>query len=217
MLQSYNTIYKAGVGEFVMKKSKFIAYISPVETEEEALAFIEDIRKKHYDATHNCTAYRIGTVNVTERCNDDGEPSRTAGKPMLDVLANQNITNVVLVVTRYFGGTLLGTGGLVKAYQSATIEGLNNSVIITKNLGLSLDVETDYNTFGKIQYYAANNNYHILSTDYSDIVKANILIPPDDFNSFNKKLSELSSGLAKVYEKEKIYYALINNIVELFP
>ena len=118
-LESYNTIYKGGIGEIIMKKSRFIAYVSPVETEDEAIAFIDGIRKKHWDATHNCYAYIIGNRNPIMRFSDDGEPSQTAGKPMLDVLTAKELCNLVVVVTRYFGGTLLGTGGLVKAYRSA--------------------------------------------------------------------------------------------------
>ena len=142
-----------GVGEFVMKKSRFIASVSPVETEEEALNFIDGLKKQYWDAAHNCYAYIIGVKNPIMRCSDDGEPSKTAGKPMLDVLLAKELTNLVVVVTRYFGGTLLGTGGLVKAYQSATIEGLEKSLIIKKEPGVHMQLITDYNLVGKIQYY----------------------------------------------------------------
>ena len=126
-----------------------------METEEEALAFIEEMRKKYWDARHNCFAYVIGEKGELQRCSDDGEPSQTAGRPMLDVLLGEEVRNVCAVVTRYFGGTLLGTGGLVRAYSGAVQEGLKNSVIVTKRLADRLEVQTDYNSVGKIQYIAA--------------------------------------------------------------
>ena len=113
-IDSYSTIYQGGVGEIVVKKSRFIASVSPAETEEEALSFIENIKKKNWNASHNCYAYIIGTKNPIMRFSDDGEPSQTAGKPMLDVLAAKELTNLVVVVTRYFGGTLLGTEALLR-------------------------------------------------------------------------------------------------------
>ncbi|HHT98233.1 MAG TPA: YigZ family protein [Clostridiales bacterium] len=216
MLESYKTVHKGGTGEFIMKKSKFISYVGPAKSEDDALEFIESIKKKHWDASHNCTAYIIGNKNVIERCNDDGEPSKTAGKPMLDVLIGQGLTDIVVVVTRYFGGTLLGTGGLVKSYQSATIEGLNNSLIIEKRLASNIEVLTDYNTIGKIQYYLASNNYPTIDTIYTDIVKANVLIDSRETEGFYKKVSELSYGTALVNEIEKVYYAKINNEIHLF-
>lgn len=216
MIESYKTIYTGGRGEFIMKKSKFISYIELAKSEDDALDFIETIKKKHWDATHNCTAYIIASKNIIERCNDDGEPSRTAGKPILDVLSGQGLKNVVAVVTRYFGGTLLGTGGLVKSYQSATIDGLNKSVIIEKRLASKIEVLTDYNTIGKIQYYLANNNYATIDTEYTDIVKTNILIDSGETQAVYKKINEFSNGTALVNEIEKVYYAKINKEIHLF-
>ena len=124
MKKSYKILYQAGEGEIVEKKSRFIATIRPVDSEEEALSFIAEMRKKYWDATHNCTAFVIGENHEQMRCNDDGEPSQTAGRPMLDVLLGEDVHNCCAVVTRYFGGTLLGTGGLVRAYSAAVKEGL---------------------------------------------------------------------------------------------
>ena len=152
MLTEYKIVYAGGEGEIVEKKSRFIATVVPVETEEEALAFIESMRKKYWNATHNCFAYAIGERHEILRCSDDGEPSGTAGKPMLDVLIGEELHNVAVVVTRYFGGTLLGTGGLVRAYASATQAGLSASKIITKRFGFKLKITTDYTGLGKIQY-----------------------------------------------------------------
>ena len=135
MTDPYNILYRGGEGELVEKKSRFIATTRPVESEEEALAFIEEMKKKYWDARHNCFAYVTGDRGQLQRCSDDGEPSQTAGRPMLDVLLGAGIRNICVVVTRYFGGTLLGTGGLVRAYSGAVQEGLKNSVVLEKRQG----------------------------------------------------------------------------------
>ena len=215
-LETYNTIYQGGVGEFVMKKSRFIASVSPVETEEEALNFIDGLKKQYWDAAHNCYAYIIGVKNPIMRCSDDGEPSKTAGKPMLDVLLAKELTNLVVVVTRYFGGTLLGTGGLVKAYQSATIEGLEKSLIIKKEPGVHMQLITDYNLVGKIQYYIGQENIPLISSDYTDVVTLDLMIPIDQVDCFQKKLADLSNGNLRASEIEKLYFSTINREVILF-
>ena len=126
-VSNYKTVYRGGTAEIVEKKSRFIAHSAHVESEEEALAFIEQIKKQYWDARHNCHAFSVGVTNETARCSDDGEPAQTAGKPMLDVLMGQQLKNTVVVVTRYFGGTLLGTGGLVSLPQGADEHGLYNA------------------------------------------------------------------------------------------
>lgn len=211
----YKTVYQGGIGEIEMKKSRFIATVSPVETEEDALEFIQGIKKKYWDANHNCYAYIIGINNPVMRCSDDGEPSKTAGRPMLDVLLAKELTNLVVVVTRYFGGTLLGTGGLVKAYQSATIEGLNNSIIITKEPGIHMQLSSDYNLIGKIQYYLGQENIHILSSNYADTVTLDVLLPLEKVNAFQKKLADLSNGTLSATEIKNTFYAIINGSVQL--
>ncbi|HKL98887.1 MAG TPA: YigZ family protein [Mobilitalea sp.] len=214
--EAYKTIYEGGIGEVIMKKSRFIATVSPIETEDAALAFIAALKKKYWDASHNCYAYIIGTNNPLMRYSDDGEPSMTAGKPMLDVLGSHELFNLVVVVTRYFGGTLLGTGGLVKAYQSATIEGLENSKIIKKELGLRMQLTTDYNLIGKLQYYVSQESFPLLSSDYSDIVTLDILVPPSRVAEFMERIAELTNGSALLYEKEQVYFTIIDNEVHLF-
>ena len=157
MLEQYKTVYQGGTGEVVEKKSRFIATVRPVNSEEEALQFIEEMKKKYWDARHNCSAYVIGERREFMRCSDDGEPQGTAGKPMLEVLLGEDLYNTAVVVTRYFGGTLLGTGGLVRAYSKAVQEGLADSRIITKKHGILTEVGTDYNSVGKLQYLFAQN------------------------------------------------------------
>ena len=214
---SFKTVYQGGVGEITLKKSRFIATVCPVETEEAAIEFIETSKKKYWDAAHNCSAYIIGTNNPVMRCSDDGEPAKTAGWPILDVLTAHKLTNIIVVVTRYFGGTLLGTGGLVKAYQSATKEGLSQSTIITKELGSNLLLTTDYNYIGKIQYLIGQESYPILETDYTDLVKMNVLVPSKQLQAFQRKLDEVTNGTVDVIEKEQVYFATIHNEIHLFP
>ncbi|MBE5967458.1 MAG: YigZ family protein [Lachnospiraceae bacterium] len=216
MVEAYKTILEGGSGEIVMKKSRFIATVHPVETEEAALEFIDAMKKKYWDATHNCSAYIIGTKNSIMHCSDDGEPSKTAGRPMLDILINHELTNLVVVVTRYFGGTLLGTGGLVKAYQSAAIEGLSQSKVITKQLGSRIQIVTDYNYIGKIQYYLAQANIPTLSSEYLDVVKLNVLVPPSLSKKLSQKIAELTNGSAALEDNGSVYYALLGDEVRLF-
>ena len=147
--------YKEGQGELIEKKSRFIATVRPVETEEEAVTFINETKKKYWDARHNCSAFVIGKNQELTRCSDDGEPAGTAGRPMLDVLLKEGIHNTAVVITRYFGGVLLGTGGLVRAYQGAVQKGLDAAVIIEKFEGQILLITTDYTGLGKIQYLLA--------------------------------------------------------------
>ena len=206
MIESYKIAYKGGQGEIEEKKSRFIATVEPVETEEEAIAFIEKMKKKYWDARHNCSAYVLGDNNQIQRGSDDGEPSQTAGRPMLDVIVGEGIHNVVVVVTRYFGGTLLGTGGLVRAYSSATKEGLNNSVIVTKNLGSKYEIDTDYNGIGKIQYIIGQMGLTTLDTVYTDAVKVIVLVPEADCGAFEKKVAEATYGRAVMDMQGKVYY-----------
>ena len=152
------TVYIGGEGEIVEKKSRFIATVRPVASEEEAVAFIAEMKKKYWDARHNCSAFVIGDRQELSRCSDDGEPAQTAGRPMLDVLLREEIHNVAVVVTRYFGGVLLGTGGLVRAYQGAVQAGLASSTIIDKKEGIQLTVGTDYTGLRKLQYLIAQQN-----------------------------------------------------------
>ena len=203
----FKTIHTNGTGEIEEKKSRFIAHVAKVTTEEEAVAFIMQKKKEFFDARHNCSAFVIGENQELTRCSDDGEPSGTAGRPILEVLLNEGITNVCVVVTRYFGGTLLGTGGLVRAYQSAVKEGLNNSVIIEKLPGIILLVNCDYTDVGKLQYTFASKGIRVLSSDYGADVSFKLVIDIDDLESIKKDLTEITSGKAIITESDKCMYA----------
>ncbi|MDD6208887.1 MAG: YigZ family protein [Clostridiales bacterium] len=199
-------VLEGGEGEIEEKKSRFIAHIMPVETEEEAVSYIEQVKKKYWDARHNCSAFVLGDRQEYTRCSDDGEPSGTAGKPMLDVLLGQGLTNVVAVVTRYFGGTLLGTGGLVRAYQGAMLAGLEHCVTGVQKEGMTMKVVTDYNGIGKLQYICGKEAFSILDTQYSDHVEACLLIPDDKVDSFEKEWTEATSGKSRMEPAEKVWY-----------
>lgn len=210
MLERYKTVYRGKEGEIIEKKSRFIATVRLVETEEEALAFIEEMKKKYWNATHNCFAYVIGERRECVRCSDDGEPSGTAGKPMLDVLLGEDMYNTAVVVTRYFGGTLLGTGGLVRAYSKAVQEGLAQSDLIEKQYGNILEIGTDYNGVGKIQYLIGENKIPVLESEYTDKVRLRVLLPLSETEHFQKLLTEATNARASQEIVDSCYYAVWN-------
>lgn len=212
----YRVVYEGGEGEIVEKKSRFIATVRPIETEEEAVAFVNEMKKKYWDARHNCSAFVIGSRQEVTRCSDDGEPAQTAGRPMLDVLLREGITNVAVVVTRYFGGVLLGTGGLVRAYQSATQAGLAASKIIEKCLGKKLIIHTDYNGLGKLQYLFGQQKIAILDTEYAADVVLTILVPVEQKDFLYKEITEQTNGTAQMEWGEDAVYALIDKTVQIF-
>lgn len=212
----YRTLYKGGVGEIVEKKSRFIATVRNIETEEEALSVIADLKKQYWDASHNCYAFVAGRNQELQRCSDDGEPNGTAGRPMLEVLLREDIHNLVVVVTRYFGGILLGTGGLLRAYQKAVREGLANSTIIEKRAGQLLEVHTDYNGIGKIQYIAAQRNIFAAETEYTDKVLVKLMVPSEKLEEFKKAVTEGTSGTARYQGGETVEFAEIDGKIKIF-
>ena len=216
MLSQYKTVYIGNEAEIVEKKSRFIATVEPVKSEEEALAFIEAMRKKYWNATHNCFAYVIGEHFQVQRCSDDGEPSGTAGKPMLDVLLGEEIHDVVVVVTRYFGGTLLGTGGLVRAYSGATKEGLLASKVITKMHGQKITIQTDYTGLGKIQYILGQRGLTILNSIYTERVELEVLLPDDVIDSVSAEITEGTNGQAIMEKLGACYFSVIDGEMQIF-
>lgn len=210
------TVYIGGEGEIIEKKSRFIATVRPVTSEEEAVSFINEMKKKYWDAKHNCSAFVIGDYMEISRCSDDGEPAQTAGRPMLDVLLKEEIHNVAVVVTRYFGGTLLGTGGLVRAYQKATQEGLAASVIIDKLPGRKLTIGTDYTGLGKIQYLIGKENLTTIDTVYTDQVEIIVMVPSELQAGFEKEIIEATSGNARISWGEEVLYAIVEKNLKIF-
>lgn len=212
---AYKIVYKQGEGEVVEKKSRFIAHVYPVAEESQALEFIETCKKQFWDARHNCYAYVIGKKQELQRFSDDGEPSGTAGKPILEVLLGEDLHNTLVIVTRYFGGTLLGTGGLVRAYSAATKVGLENSLITEKCLGKKISIKTDYNGLGKLQYILAEMDLPILDTQYTDSVELVALIPVWKFQEFEKRLTEATAGKGVWEELAEVDYVRLDNEVIL--
>lgn len=209
-------VYKGGQGEITEKKSRFIATVRSVESEDEAVSFINETKKKYWDARHNCSAFVIGKRQELTRCSDDGEPAGTAGRPMLDVLLKENIHNAAVVVTRYFGGVLLGTGGLVRAYQQATKAGLSASEIIEKKEGAVLFIRTDYTGIGRLQYLFAQEKITVMDTAYEADVLVKAVIPENDKKRIEKTIIEQTNGTAKLEWGDEVTFAEYDGEVLLF-
>lgn len=216
-MTAFDTVYTGGSDEIVEKKSRFIAQVFPVKTEEEVTQILEATRKKYWDARHNCYAFVLGADGGISRCSDDGEPSGTAGRPILEVLTKRELKDVLVIVTRYFGGTLLGTGGLVRAYSQAAQAGLAASRIITKQAGIRMTIDTDYNGIGKLQYVAAQLEAAVLNTLYTDKVQMVLLVPSGFTEKVKKEVIEATSGQAVItQEKDEVYFSEIEKEVVIF-
>ncbi len=208
-MEEFITILKNETAEIVEKKSKFIANLFHVESVEEAENRIKDVKKKYHDARHNCIAYRVAeNGQIIEKSSDDGEPSGTAGGPMLNILQKNNLCNLVIVVTRYFGGILLGTGGLVRAYSEATQQAIEKSTKVIKVIGREMIIELDYSNLEKFKYYCKNNNINIKKIDYmgniilkiemEESVKEKII---DDIKNKKLNIQNFSEGERKCIDK----------------
>lgn len=205
-LEPYKIIEYGGTGEIEEKKSRFIAQVQAVSTEEEAAAFIESVRKRYWDARHHCYAYILGEQGQIMRFSDDGEPSGTAGRPILEVLTGADIRDLVLVVTRYFGGTLLGTGGLVRAYTQAARAGIAASTVCTMCYGHTFTVETDYNGIGRIQYLLGQRGIPIGDCVYTERVSITVHVPFEVREQLLHEITEATAGRAQVTVSDPIYY-----------
>jgi len=213
---SYKTLYQGGTGEIVEKKSRFIATTIGIESEEEAIKFINGLKKQYWDASHNCFAYTAGKNHELQRCSDDGEPNGTAGRPMLEILLREDIHNMAVVVTRYFGGTLLGTGGLVRAYQKAVQAGILQSIIIERKQALDLMIHTDYQGLGKIQYLTAKHQIETIDSDYTDKVKIHVMAPLNQAAVFQADIIEGTNGTAVIEELQTVEYAKVEDKIIIF-
>ena len=205
MLKTYRTVEQLGQDEVVIEKSTFIGYARPVENEEAALAFIQEIKKKHRDATHNVPAYVLGEHNEVQRCNDDGEPSGTAGVPVLEVLKKENVRNVAIVVTRYFGGIKLGTGGLVRAYTKGAKVALESAKIITRVLYQTVIISVDYTLLGSLQNQLKLKQYGIRDVVYEDVVHLHVWGEEEDVPNFKAQVIEWTNGRAAIADGELCY------------
>ncbi|MCI8895061.1 MAG: YigZ family protein [Lachnospiraceae bacterium] len=213
---SYKIIYQGGTGEIVEKKSRFIATFLPIAGEEEALAFLAEQKKRYWDARHNCYAYVLGDQQQLQRCSDDGEPQGTAGRPMLEVLLKEGIHNAAVVVTRYFGGTLLGTGGLVRAYQGAMQAGLAASVVLELQRGIPLAIETDYNSIGRILYLLGNHGLVQQEAVYTDKVEVKTVVPEAECRRVLEEITEGTGGTAKCLTGDAVDFAVVDGQIKIF-
>lgn len=200
-MSGYLVVEAPGIGEIVEKKSRFIAQVLPVESEQQALNYIEKIKKRYWDASHNCFAFVVGKNNEIQRFSDDGEPQGTAGKPILEVLINKNVRNTLIVVTRYFGGTLLGTGGLVRAYGLSAGTGLKNSEIKKVCAGIKMDIIADYNSIGKIKYIMGQMGINPDDEQYAENVTITVTVKVSDCGQLKTKITDATGGKA-VFQNE---------------
>ena len=208
MVLSYRTLKEPCEAEIEEKKSRFIAHLQPVHSQEEAAEFIAGMKKKYWDARHNCYAYVIGADGALKNFSDDGEPSQTAGRPMLEILERNALTDAAVVVTRYFGGVLLGTGGLVRAYQGALQEALSAAEIVTMRLGTLLHVTTDYGYIGAILRHIEAGDVRLEGSEYTERIRLQVWVPAEQEEGFQKTLTQLTLGSA-VFDREGQAYRAI--------
>nr|WP_295973897.1 YigZ family protein [uncultured Bacillus sp.] len=205
MLSRYYTVNLKGEYEIVIQKSRFIAHVARVETEEAAQSFIQEMKKQHWNATHNCSAYLIGEHDQIQKANDDGEPSGTAGVPILEVLKKKGLKDTVVVVTRYFGGIKLGAGGLIRAYGKATSEGIEATGVVLRKLMKVVSTKIDYTWLGKIENELRSSVYTIKDIHYLDNVVIDTFVEEGDIDTFIDWMVELTNGQAVITEGEVLY------------
>ncbi len=207
MLNYYKTINKLGIKEIVIKKSRFIGYAKPIQTEDEAHAFIQEMNKKHYDATHNCYAYVLGERDQIQKQSDDGEPSGTAGKPILEVIKNQQLKNVCVIVTRYFGGIMLGAGGLIRAYTDGAVAGIDAAEAITQVLHQKVHITVDYTWHGKLENEFRTRGVLVDRTDFTDKVTICCLPYRPNAEAFVNWVTDITQGQAHIDLGDTLYVA----------
>lgn len=200
LLHHYNTVKGYGEHEINIERSRFITYVNRAESEEEAQEFITSIKKKHHDANHNCSAYMIGENNLIQKANDDGEPSGTAGVPMLEVLKKRDLKDTVVVVTRYFGGIKLGAGGLIRAYGRATSEGLNATGIVERRLMRVMKTKIDYTWLGKVENEVRSSTFQLKEIHYLDAVEIEVYVEEASKEQFVDWMTELTNGQGEISE-----------------
>ncbi len=202
-------VYEAGEAEITEKKSRFIGTALPVHSEEEAIDLIAARKKKYWDARHNCWAFVVGDRQQLQRCSDDGEPQGTAGRPILDVLLGADVHDTLIIVTRYFGGVLLGTGGLVRAYTRAASDALSASAVVVRQSGYLLTLAADYNSLGKIQYLLAQREISTMDARYTDEVELDVIVPEEKVTELESALTEGTAGRIRFAAKQEAVFAML--------
>lgn len=205
MLNNYYTVKKEGNDQVIIQKSRFIGYIKRVESEEEAQNFIQDIKKKHHDATHNCSAYIIGENDQIQKANDDGEPTGTAGVPMLEVLKKQRLKDTAVVVTRYFGGIKLGAGGLIRAYGSTTSQAIKSTGVVKRQLMQGFSITVDYNLLGKLENVLRNSDHILKAINYLETVEFIVFVKDGEESSFQNWIVDLTNDQVELQKVEPMY------------
>lgn len=205
MLRQYRTIKQYTSAEIEINKSRFIAYADRAETEEQAVAFIEKIRKKHWDATHNCSAYVVGENDHHQKADDDGEPSGTAGKPILEIIKRSNLKDTVIVITRYFGGIKLGAGGLIRAYGKSAGTGIKAAGVLERTLHTRVAVDVDYTFLGKLENELRSQDYPIENISYADKVVITVLAEKGFEHVLEAQLLEWTAGQVCITQNGETY------------
>lgn len=206
----YKTLHEFGMDEIIIEKSRFIGYAKPIKTEEEAIEFVNEIKKKHKDATHNVWAYTLGKSMNIQRYSDDGEPQGTAGIPTLEVIKKEDLRDVVVVVTRYFGGVKLGAGGLVRAYTKGAKVGIDAGKVVSKVLYKDVRIKIDYNQLGKVQNEIMNMNYFMKDTIYEDNVVLVIYSRENEVSDLISKITDITSATADISILDEFYLSESN-------
>ncbi|ESU34134.1 hypothetical protein G3A_02380 [Bacillus sp. 17376] len=214
MLPTYYTVTGYGENEFEIQKSRFIAYIDRAETEEEAQEFIQSIKKKNWNANHNCSAYLIGENDHIQKANDDGEPSGTAGVPILEVLKKKHLKDTVVVITRYFGGIKLGAGGLIRAYGKATSEGIRTTGIVKRTLTSIIHVSMEYTLLGKIENELRSSIYTVKQIHYNELVEFEVYVKDNQKEDFKEWMVDLTNGKSTLWEGEITYLEEESSILD---
>lgn len=209
MVSVYRSVKQTCEVKIEINKSLFIAYVSPAETETAAVSFIEEIRKRHKEASHNCSAYIIGRHGRQQKADDDGEPGGTAGRPILEVLNKADIKNAVIVVTRYFGGIKLGAGGLIRAYTQAAAAGLAAAVIVEKQLHIRLAIVVDYSLLGTVENQLRLNNYPVEAKEFAETVTITALARKGGEDKLSQLIADCTSAQAVVRETGEIYLEVL--------
>lgn len=207
----YRTVFEYGEDDIIINKSRFIGYTRPIKTEEEALEFIQEIKIKHRDATHNVYAYVVGENSIIQRFNDDGEPSGTAGIPVLEVIKKEDLRDVVVVVTRYFGGIKLGGGGLIRAYTKGCKIALDAGEIVDMVLHTNLEIKVDYTLYGKIENYLQSENYIPEDIEFQDNVGINIYVDNEELEKFKRELINMTSANIEILNLDEKYLPVKGN------
>ena len=210
MRNDYFTVKGYGESEIVLSKSRFLTYVERCETEQQALDFIDSIKKLHPNATHNCSCYMVGEHDQHQKANDDGEPSGTAGVPMLEVLKKQGLKDTAVVVTRYFGGIKLGGGGLVRAYGKATTEGIAAAQVVERKLHYVMKVAIDYIWLGKLENEIRNSNYTLRDIQYADAVEIHVHVLKDEEAQFTEWITELTNGQAVITNEDSLFVEFLH-------